>query len=77
MEDALRLICYVRESDLAELADVTRNPKKAPYQVCWDGDMAWICGHPTLIASRAEDVIVETDPETEVETISWTMPTLY
>jgi hypothetical protein len=69
---------YARRSEsVAALADYARNPKSNPHRAQWHNDHCY-CGHnPSLHANYVENLRVETDPTTGLETVTFTMPPLY
>lgn len=56
-----------------ELAEYAKHPKTNHYRAEWHRG-ARHCGHnPSLHANYVHDLIIERDPETGIETISWVL----
>ena len=69
---------YARhEYSAGEMAQWAKRPKENPYKAAWDGDHCY-CGHnPSLHANYVRQLVVQEDPATELETISWVYLPLY
>lgn len=65
-------------SNLTELFEYSRNRKKAPYRAEVDFNGHISCGrNPSLYAQIIENIKIVKDPDTGIETISWTTLPLY
>ena len=67
----------IHEYSPTELAHWSKRPKDNPYKAKWyNGDC--FCGHnPSLHANYVHKLVVERNPETGLETISWSVPPRY
>ena len=65
-------------SNTLELAAYAKRPANNPYRAEQDFNSQITCGsNPWLHARLVQDLMVSTDPETGIETITWTEPPLY
>jgi hypothetical protein len=78
-----RITCIVeflyakRTASASEMAAYAGRPTRNPYRIEADFNGNIICGHdPWLHARRVTDLKVSIDPDTRIETISWTEPPL-
>ena len=77
VEQAMWLLFQLREHNLAGLADVARNARNGTYQAQWHNGVAHMGGSPSLSAFQVQDLEVATDPASGLETLRYTMLTLY
>lgn len=60
-----------------EMAAWSRRPRSNPYPAVWNGRHC-TCGHnPQLSATYVKDLMIDVDPESGFETISYVLPPLY
>lgn len=62
----------------AELAAIAQQPRSNPYAVQWSDSAVGMCGgNPCLRVAKVRDLVIDLDPETQRETIRWTLPARY
>ena len=67
----------IHEYTPSELAYWSRRPKENPYKVQWYNSHCY-CGHnPSLHANYVQDLVIEEDPKSGLETIRWVLPPSY
>ena len=77
VEQAMWLLSSMREHSLTGLADVARNSANDVFKVQWHNGIAHLGGNPSLAAFQVDRLSVETDTATGLETVRYTMLTLY
>ncbi len=60
-----------------EMASLARRPNENPYKAQWYNNVCFVAGNPSLAAHYVSDLVVDVDPKSGLETISWTLPPLY
>jgi hypothetical protein len=74
----LQFLYTKRFSTASELAEYARRPASNPYQAKTDlNSRIEYGGHPFLFARLVDDLSVSQNPETLIETITWTEPPIY
>ena len=67
----------IHELTPGEMAGYCRTPKQNPHKAQWHNGHCFCGENPSLHANQVSGLVIEKDPETELETISWTLPPLY
>ncbi len=60
-----------------EMASLVRRPNENPDKAQWYNNVCFVTGNPTLAAHYVSDLVVDVDPMSGLETISWTLLPLY
>ena len=78
IEEILRCLYAIHEYTPTEQAGWAKRPAENPYKPRWHGTFLCDCGHnPYLIAQYVRELIIEKDPKSELETISYVIPAEY
>jgi len=78
VSQCVELLYAVNTSCLGELATYARWRERNPYKAEeFEGEKIACGHHPYLYARKVSDLIVETDPLTDLEIISWVEPDIY
>ncbi len=76
--EIMELLYAQQTATIGELAAYARNPKNRPSHALIDFNSRITCGHnPWLSAQVVSELIVETDPDSLVETISYLTQPVY